>query len=150
MPAVISIPKFERFFRLAASLDIDSEDLRRHDEFITHKIRDMVARAEAIAKANERDIIMPFDLPVTKGLQDRIHEFSKLDADVGLQEELNKLVKLPPSDLDYFEDTEGELRRIAGGLTLALARGFRVMEPELKNPMTQHWQRAIAFCDLLL
>jgi hypothetical protein len=150
MPLATSIPKFERFFRLAASLDIDKEDLRRYEEFINRKINDFVVRAEGIAKANVRDIIMPFDLAVTKGLQERMHEFRKLDAEVGLQEELDKLVKLPRTDLDYFEDTEGELRRIAGALTLALARSFRIVDPALKNPMTEHWQRAFALYDLLL
>src|SRR5690349_20928924 len=63
MSTSISIPKFERFFRVAASLDTDKEDLRRFEDFINRKIRDLVVRAEAFAKANTRDIIMPFDLP---------------------------------------------------------------------------------------
>jgi hypothetical protein len=150
MPITTSIPKFERFFRLAASLDIDKADFKRYEEFINTKLRDLVVRAEAIAKANTRDIIMPFDLPITRGLQDRMHEFRKLDAEVGLKSELDHIVKRPPTDFEYFEDTEGELVWIAGGLTLALARSFRIVDPDLKNPMTEHWDRAYALYDLLL
>ena len=58
MPISTSISKFERFFRLTAGLDIDKEDLKRFEDFINRKIRDLVIRAEALAKANTRDIIM--------------------------------------------------------------------------------------------
>jgi hypothetical protein len=150
MPISISISKFERFFRLAASLDIDKEDLRRLDDFINAKIGDLVVRAEAIAKANTRDIIMPFDIPITKGLQDRMHEFRKIDAEVGLEDDLDKMVKRPPSAFEYFEDTEAQLVWIAGGLTLALARSFRIVEPGLKNPTTPQWGRGFALYDLLI
>src|SRR3979409_93651 len=125
MPTSTNISKFERFFRLAASLDIDNKDLERFEEFVNAKIRDLVVRAEAIAKANTRDIIEPYDVPITRGLQDRMHEFRKLDAEVGLKSELDRIVKRPPTDFEYFEDTEAELVWIAGGLTLALARSFR-------------------------
>jgi hypothetical protein len=148
--AITSISKFERFFRVAASLDIDKEDLRRLEEFINAKLGDLVVRAEAIAKANTRDIIMPFDIPITKGLQERIHEFRDIDGEVGLKDELDKIVKRPPTALDYFEDTEAELVWIAGGLALALARGFKIVEPDLKNPMTPQWERAFALYDLLI
>jgi hypothetical protein len=150
MPVEYSIPKFERFFRVAASLDIDKSDLKRFDEFINAKIGDVVVRAGPIAKANVRDIIMPFDLPITKGLQDRMHEFRRIDAEVGVEPELGRMVKRPPTDFDYFEDTERELVWVAGGISVALARSFKVIEPGLKNPMTQHWERSMAMFDLLL
>lgn len=150
MPISTRIPKFERFFRLAAGLDIDKEDLKRFEDFINRKIRDLVVRAEAIAKANTRDIIMPHDLPITRGLQDRMHEFRTIDAEVGLEIEFDRLVKRPPTDLDYFQDTEAELVRVAGGLAVALARSFRIVDPDLKNPMTRHWDSAFALYDLLV
>jgi hypothetical protein len=145
-----SIAKFERFFRVAASLDIDKNDIKRFEEFLNAKVRDLVVRAEAIAKANGRDMIMPYDIPITSGLQERMHEFRKIDAQIGLETELGRMVKRPPTDLDYFEDTEGELVWIAGGLALALACSFRILDPDLKNPMTEHWERASALHDLLL
>ena len=62
------VPLFERFFRLAASLDVDKQDLKRYRDFVNHKIRDLLIRGEAAAKANGRNAIEPFDLPITKGL----------------------------------------------------------------------------------
>ena len=125
MPIGTSIPKFERFFRLATGLDIDKEDLKRFEDFINRKIRDLVVRAEAFAKANTRDIIMPYDLPITRGLQDRMHEFRTIDAELGLEIELDRLVKQPPTDFAYFQDTEADPDRPCTGRPRCAARACR-------------------------
>jgi hypothetical protein len=67
----MNVAKFERFFRAAAGLDVDKSDLRRYNDFVTQKTYDLLIRGKAVAKANGRDIIQPFDLPITKGLPDR-------------------------------------------------------------------------------
>jgi hypothetical protein len=53
------IPKFERFFRHAASLDVDKDDIKRIEEFVRHEVADLLTIGEAHAKANVRDIIEP-------------------------------------------------------------------------------------------
>jgi hypothetical protein len=83
--SVTNIPRLERFFRLAVSLDIDKDDLGRYDEFLNCKVHDLLLRAQATATANARDIIFPQDLPVTKGLQEQLQDFRKLDQQVGLK-----------------------------------------------------------------
>jgi len=79
---VFGIPKFERFFRAAASLDVDKKDLKRHEEFVNRKVLDLLVAAEATAKANGRRVVEPFDLPITKGLQENIDRFLQLDSEV--------------------------------------------------------------------
>jgi hypothetical protein len=81
---VMSVAKFERFFRIAAGLDVDKQDLKRYSDFINQKVYDLLLRAQAAAKANGRIIIEPFDLPITKGLQESIHEFQKIDEEIEL------------------------------------------------------------------
>ena len=76
---VMSVARFERFFRIAAGLNVDKQDLKRYSDFVNQKVYDLLLRAEAAAKANGRGIIEPFDLPITKGLQESIHEFRKID-----------------------------------------------------------------------
>jgi hypothetical protein len=44
----------------------------------------------------------------------------------------------PPLDLTYSVETEEELPGIVGGLSVALARIFKVIDPDLKNPQTMH------------
>ena len=111
---VMSIPKFERFFRLAAGLDVDKTDLKRYSEFVNRKIYDLLLRGQAAAKANGRNIIEPFDLPITKGLQESIHEVRSLDAEIELQPILDDLLARPPLDLAYSDETEARFPEIAG------------------------------------
>ena len=68
---VMAISKFERFFRLAASLDVDKSDIKRYADFVNQKIYDLLLMGAATAKANDRDVIQPWDLPMTKGLQEK-------------------------------------------------------------------------------
>jgi hypothetical protein len=147
---VMGVAKFERFFRAAASLDVDKDDLKRYDEFLDHKIYDMFLISRAAAKANGRDIIEPMDLPITKGLQESIHEFKKLDDDIELRPLLEQLLARPALDIAISEETESRLPGVAGGLSLALAGTFRIIDPGLKNPATQQWEQAFQIFDLLL
>ena len=147
---MIAVARFERFFRLAASLDVDRQDLKRHEDFVNAKLYHLLVRGEATAKANGRDLILPCDLPITKGLQERIHEFRRLDEQLELQPILDQLARHPPLDLDYADDTKARFPEIVGGLSVALARSFKILEPGLKNPRAEHWQRALDLFDLTL
>ncbi|GAA5026633.1 hypothetical protein GCM10023317_73930 [Actinopolymorpha pittospori] len=48
------------------------------------------------------------------------------------------------------ETTREKLPDIAGGLSVALARTFKVLEPGLKNPQTEHWERSFQIFGQLL
>jgi hypothetical protein len=147
---VMSVAKFERFFRIAAGLDVDKQDLKRYSDFINQKIYDLLLRGEAVAKANGRVIIEPFDLPITKGLQESIHEFRKIDEEIELQPILDQLTARPPLDFAYSDETESRFPEVAGGLSVVLARTFKIIDGHLKNPQTEHWQRCFRVFDLLL
>jgi hypothetical protein len=146
----IGVSNFERFFRAAASLDVDKDDLRRYEDFVNRKVRDLLLISRTAARANGRDIIEPWDLPITKGLQETIHDFRGMDEAAEVRPMLEQIVAIPPQELAYSEETEGRLPEIAGGLSLALARAFKIIEPRLKNPQTEHWERAYRVFDLLL
>ena len=146
----IGVSNFERFFRAAASLDVDKDDLRRYEDFVNRKVRDLLLIGRAAARANGRDVIEPWDLPITKGLQETIHDFRGMDEAAEVRPLLEEIVAIPPQELAYSEETEGRLPEIAGGLSLALARAFKIIEPRLKNPQTEHWERAFRIFDLLL
>jgi hypothetical protein len=126
---IMAVAKFERFFRLAASLDVDKEDLKRYSDFINQKLYDLPIRGQAAAKANGRDIIEPFDLPITKGVQECIHAFKRLDETIELRPILDLLVAHPPLDLAYSAETEVRFPGIVGGLSVALARTFKIIDP---------------------
>jgi hypothetical protein len=146
---VMSATTFERFFRAAGGLDVDKGDLARYGEFVSSRILELLIAGMATANANGRDVIQPADLPITKGLQERIHEFQDLDEELELLPALERLIAWPP-DLIIGEKTEARLPLVAGGLSVALARLFTRVDPQLKNPQTRHWEQAFAIFELLL
>ena len=58
---VMSVAKFERFFRITGGLDVDRQDLKRYSDFINRKVYDLLVQTEAVAMTNGRVIIEPFD-----------------------------------------------------------------------------------------
>lgn len=147
---LMGIPQFKQFFRQAASLDIDKNDLKRFHDFLGDRTYNLLVRAQASAKANGRDIIEPQDLPITKGLQECVHAYRQIDQAVELAPILARLTELPPLDLEYSEETRERLPQVSGGLGVALARCFRLLDDKVKNPQTAHWERAEQVFDLLL
>jgi hypothetical protein len=76
--------------------------------------------------------------------------FKELDENIELKPILDHLTACPPLDFDYSKETVAQLPAIAGGLSVALARTFKIIDPGLKNPQTEHWQRSFQIFDLLL
>lgn len=144
------IRQIEQLFRLAGHLDIDKSDVKLYEEFINHKIGDLLLIGQAHAKANGRPAIEPHDLPVTKGLQECIHDFLELDERAGAEPLLDRVTARPPLDLVIADETDARLADIAGGLGVAAARAFKIIAPERKNPQTEHWGRLFELFDLLL
>ena len=147
---VMTVNKFERFFRAAAGLDVDKKDLKRYSDFVNEKTYDLLLRGKAAARDNGRDIIQPSDLPITKGLQESIQQFREIDEEIELKSILEHIAELPPLNLTYSYDTEERLPGVVGGLSVALARTFMIIDPDLKNPQTRHWERAFRIFNLLL
>lgn len=144
------VPVFERFFRSVASIDIDKNDVRRFRDFVDQMIDDIAITGRASAKWNGRDIIAPQDLPITKGVQERMREFDKLDEAEEIRELLRQSVRRPPADVTFSEETEQLLPELFGGLSVALARSFRVIDSKLTNPSIEHWERAFEVFRLVL
>lgn len=135
------ISAFERFFRSVAQLDIDKSDVKRLRDLVDEMIDDIAITGRNSAKWNDRDVIAPQDLPITKGLQERMREFDKLDEAGEIRALLAQTVRRPPADITFSEETEEMLPEVFGGLSIALARCFREVDPEVVNPATEHWDR---------
>ncbi|MER7673644.1 DUF1931 family protein [Kitasatospora sp. NPDC096128] len=146
----MGIPKFERFFRAAAGLDVHKNDLKRYNDFVDAKLYDLFLIGTANAKANNRDIIEPQDLPVTKGLQESIHAFEKLDEGIELRPLLDQLAARPALGMEAAEDTQQRLPVLAGGLSVALARALKTIARDSRRPSTDQWDEAFELFDLLI
>ena len=63
---------------------------------------------------------------------------------------MEKNVSESPFDLPYSDEVNARLPVVAGGLSLAVARTFEIIDPQTKHPATEHWERAFQIFDLLL
>jgi hypothetical protein len=134
--------KFERFFRAAGEVSVDRDDLKRYLDFVNDALYDLLIIGQATAKANLRDVIQPWDLPVTKGLQESMHAFERLDEEIELRPVLESLAARPPLDMTLDVDTEARLPQLFGAVSVALARTFRLIDADIKAVHTVEWDRA--------
>jgi hypothetical protein len=58
-------------------------------------------------------------------------------------------VRRPPAEVTFAEDTDRMLPEVFGGLSVALARTLRVIDPKLTNPTTSDWERSFALFRLI-
>ena len=147
--ALMAVPRFERLFREASSLDVDKDDLKRHQDFVTGKLRDLLVVGQAAARENNRDIVQYRDMPITAGLQKSIDDFEEMDNQLDLEPILDQLATHPPN-ITLAAEAERRLPAVVGGLTVALARSFKIVDPEVRNPSSEHWERSTQIFDLLL
>jgi hypothetical protein len=87
---------------------------------------------------------------MTKGLQERVHEFEKLDQDIELEPFLGDLAARPQLDVALADETQERIPAVAGGLAVALARSFKIIDPKVVNPSSEHWERAFRLFNLLM
>jgi hypothetical protein len=144
------IPELKRFFRAAGGIDVDKSDLRRFREFIDERVDDLAVAGRDTARWNGRDVIAPQDLPITAGLQEQIRVFGKLEEADELRQFLRATVRRPPDDVTFGEETEDVLVDVFGGLAVALARSFRLLDEHVTNPSTEHWDRVFELFRLLV
>jgi hypothetical protein len=148
---VMGFTKFERFFRAAGGVSVDREDVKRYLDFVNDAMYDLLVTGQAIAKANARDIIEPWDLPVTKGLQESVHAFRRLEEEIELRPILESLAARPPLDYALSEEAKARLPLLFGGISVALARTFRLIDDaEVKAAHSRDWERAFSLLRLLI
>ena len=147
---VMGLVKFERFFRAAGGVDVDRDDIKRYLDFVNDVVYDLLIIGQATAKANVRDVILPWDLPVTRGLQESTHAFERLDEEIELRPILEDLAARPPLDAALSEDTQARLPLIFGGISVALARTFKLIDAEHNAVHTEKWERTFELFRLLI
>jgi hypothetical protein len=79
-----------------------------------------------------------------------MREFGKLDVADEIRELLRGTLRRPPDDVTSGEEPEDTLADVFGGISVALARSFRIVDPDVRNPSTQHWDRAFELFRLTL
>ncbi len=125
--AVVGFHRLEELFREGASLDIKKGHAKEILDIVEQKLYDLLLVGQKNAKYNGRDVIFKSDLPITKGLEETIDAFKKLEQEIVLQDILDTLATYPP--LYTLEKAlEDSLVDIVGGLLLALAKVIKAIE----------------------
>jgi hypothetical protein len=79
-----------------------------------------------------------------------MHQFEKLEEEIGLQPILEPLAGRPPLDVTQDKETEARLPLIFGGISVALAKTFKFIDAELKAVHTEEWERTFSLFRLLI
>jgi hypothetical protein len=120
--AIVGFTKLEALFRKAASVDIKKGHAKDITDIVEKKLVDLLIAGERNANMNGRDVIWEADIPVTKGLQETIIEFRKLEEEIDLQDVLDTLTTFPPLKYPYSAELEAKLPEITGALLVVTAR----------------------------
>ncbi len=143
------IPVYQRFFRSVASIKIEKNDIHRFHEFIDEEIDDIAISGRNSARWNGRDVIASQDLPITRGIQELMREFDKLEEAPEIRELLRQVVRQPPVDVTFADETEELMPELFGALSIALARSFRILDPTVTKPSPDHWNRVFTLFRLV-
>ncbi len=84
------------------------------------------------------------------GAQARIHKYRQPGQDVDVSPFPEGIATSPHLDLAPSEDVPEGMPNVAGGLGLAPAKCFKILDTKLKDPGTEHWDRAFRLFDLIL
>ena len=147
---VMGIKQFQRLFREAARLNIDKNDVKRLSNFVGKRLRNLLILGQVAANINGRDIIDYQDIPITGGLQQAIRDFKEFDEQLSLKPILEQQATLPPLKLGISDMVEKKIPDIVGGITVSLARVFKAVNPDLKNPGSREWEQVEEIYRILL
>jgi len=148
--AILGYTKLETLFRKAASLDIDKGHAKEITDIIEKKLVDLLIAGERNANLNGRDVIWEGDLPITKGLQETIIAFKKLEEEIDVQDVLNYLTTVPPLKYPLAAELEAKLPEITGAILVVMARIMKEIDEEKRRVNHELIEKTARIMDLTL
>ncbi len=148
--AVVGFTKLEALFRKAASLDIHKGHAKDITDITEKKLHDLLLAAERNANINGRDVIWESDVPVTKGLQETIIAFKKLDEELNVDDILAFLSTVPPLKYPLAAELEAKLPEITGALLVVLAKVIKEVDENARQVNHEAIKKASDILDLTL
>jgi len=147
---IMGSKKLQKLFRRINGLAIDKNDVKRTSDFIGKRLHALLIQGEVTAGVNGRDIIDYRDIPITSGLQMAIHDFREIDQELDLAPILEHLATLPPLRKELSDTLETKLPLLVGAIVVTLARIFKIVNNELKNPTSAEWEQVEEIYQVLL
>jgi len=138
------------FLRRSAGIDIDKSDTDRLSDLVGRKLNDLLVIGVRNASYNNRDVIMEPDLPLTKGILERLQEFRRYEESIELKPILDHLTTYPQLERTLSLDVEAMLPNLAGTIAMIAGRAIKIVDPEVKNPGSDTWDRVLHLMELML
>ena len=148
--AVVGFTKLEALFRKAASLDIKKGHAKDITDIVEKKLYDLLLAAQRNANINSRDVIWESDLPITKGLQESIIEFKKLEEELNVDDILEFLATTPPLKYPLSQEVEEKLPELVGVLLMVLAKVIKKVDKNNHQVTHEAIEKALEILDLTL
>ncbi len=150
MARVMGVAKVEALFRRSAGLDLDDKNKVAFClDVVESKLHDLLLAGEEVALYNGREVLVMWDLPLTRGLRQTMKEFEALQEEVPVEDVMRFVASLPPLRVAYDPELEQELPKVAGGLMVALAKMTRLFSAD-RLPSWEDLERAKRALDLTL
>jgi len=148
--AVAGFSKLEALFRKAASLDIHKQHAKEIAEFVGQKVYDILIAAQLSTSMNGRDIIWESDLPITKGFQEAIVEFRKLEEELLIEDILEQMTHYPVMKYNLSPEVEDKLPEITGTMFVIMAKIMKNLNEESRQVTTELIEKSKEILDLTL
>ena len=147
---IIGYNRLKEFLRRSAGLDIDKSDMKRLTDLIGKKLNDLLVIGVRNASYNNRDIIMEPDLPLTKGFLEHMQDFRRYEESIELKPILDHLATYPPLERALSLEVEAMLPELAGTLAMLAGHEMKIIDPDVKNPRGDMWEKVLCLMELLL
>jgi hypothetical protein len=83
-------------------------------------------------------------------LQESTHAFRHVEEEIELGPVLESLAARPPLDYALSDATQARLPELFGGISVALARIFKLVDADVKAVHSEEWERAFSIFRLLI
>jgi hypothetical protein len=90
------------------------------------------------------------DLPLTKGILEHMQQFRRYEESIDLKPILDHLATYPPLERTLSLEVEAMLPGLVGTLAMLAGQAMKIIEPDVKNPDSDMWERVLRLMDLML
>ncbi|WP_457548658.1 DUF1931 family protein [Archaeoglobus sp.] len=149
---IIPYPQLKKILEETCELDLYKVEAGRMMDIVEKKLADLFEVAYNKAKAEGREMIMPRDLPLTKGFLNSMELFRKAierqNVDV---EPIKKFVlRELPVDAPLQDELIDELPIITGTLFVLIGRVIKALHPDVERVKDEHIDEAKRVLDYTL
>jgi hypothetical protein len=147
---VMGYTRMKDFMRRSAGIDVDKSDMDRLTDLIGRKLNDLLVIGVRNASYNNRDVVMEPDLPLTKGILEHLQEFRHYEETLDLKPILDHLATYPPLERTLSFEVEAMLPELVGTLAMLAGKAIKIIDPDVKNPDSDLWDRVLHLMEALL